>query len=388
MKTILQILPSLQKINGGVERGTLDVAKELAQRNYNPVIISSGGEMAERYKYKGVKHYTINLDKKGFYRFLKSRIKFKILLDEIKPDLVHIRSRWPSFCFSDEVKKNKIPLVTTYHGTYSGSKNFLKRKYNKVMTYGDSVITISKFIDDHVRNIFPEIKNKLVQINRGIDHNYFDLHSVSQVRKENFLGQLSIPEKSHIILLPGRLTSWKGHEVAIDALNFVIERDPELNLVLLFVGSENNKDSFTKRVLRKLEKLNLKNRVIFCGNVKDMPAAYSIADIVLSTSIEPEAFGRISAEACSMTKPVIATNHGGSREIIENNSSGWLVEPNNPEALGEKIIDVLNLEQVKKDLVGNNARKRVMEKFNLKQMLDKTIKVYEELIAAKENFNN
>ena len=204
------------------------------------------------------------------------------------------------------------------------------------MTYGDSVITISKFIDDHVRNIFPEIKNKLVQINRGIDHNYFDLHSVSQVRKENFLGQLSIPEKSHIILLPGRLTSWKGHEVAIDALNFVIERDPELNLVLLFVGSENNKDSFTKRVLKKLEKLNLKNRVIFCGNVKDMPAAYSIADIVLSTSIEPEAFGRISAEACSMTKPVIATNHGGSREIIENNSSGWLVEPNNPEALGRK----------------------------------------------------
>ena len=119
-----------------------------------------------------------------------------------------------------------------------------------------------------------------------------------------------------------------------------------------------------------------------------MATVYSISDIVLSTSIEPEAFGRISAEASSMTKPVIASNHGGSREIIENNLSGWLVNPGDEEALGEKILYVLNLEQDKKDLIGNNARKRIIEKFNLKQMLDKTINVYEELIEAKENFGS
>ena len=159
-------------------------------------------------------------------------------------------------------------------------------------------------------------------------------------------------------------------------MSLLLNKTPNLNVVLIFAGSENNKNSFTKKILQKIKKYKLTNRIIFCGNISDMPALYSLADIVLSTSIEPEAFGRISAEAGSMTKPVIASNHGGSREIIENNVSGWLVPPG------------LELSQQKKDLVGNNARKRVIEKFSLRKMLDKTIKVYEELIAAKENFSN
>ena len=388
MKTILQILPSLDKINGGVERGTLDIAKELAERKYNSVIISSGGEMADRYKYKGVSHYKIEINNKGIINFFLSRGKFKKLLNQIKPDLIHIRSRWPSFCFTSEIKKRKIPYVTTYHGTYSGNQNFFKKSYNKVMTNGDKIISISKFIDDHIRHFFPEAKNKLVQINRGIDTENFDLNSVSQIRKEKVLSDLSIPERSHIILLPGRLSSWKGQIVGINALNYVIKKDPSLNIVMLLVGSENKKGKFTKTIKKRLKKLRLTDRVIFCGNISDMATVYSISDIVLSTSIEPEAFGRITAEACSMTKPVIASNHGGSREIIENNLSGWLVNPGDEEALGEKILHVLNLEQEKKDLIGNNARKRIIEKFNLQQMLDKTINVYEELIEAKENFGN
>ena len=388
MKTILQILPSLDKINGGVERGTLDVARELSKRKYNSAIISSGGEMADRYKYKGVNHYKIEINKKGLINFLSSRGKFRKLLDEIKPDLVHVRSRWPSFCFTSEIKKRKIPYVTTYHGTYSGNKNFLKKSYNKVMTYGDKIISISKFIDDHIRHFFPEVKNKLVQINRGIDTKNFDLSSVSQIRKEKILSELSIPERSHIILLPGRLSSWKGQIIGIDALDHVLKKNPTQNIVMLLVGSEDKKNRFTKKIKKRLKKLRLTDRVILCGNISDMATVYSISDIVLSTSIEPEAFGRISAEASSMTKPVIASNHGGSREIIENNLSGWLVNPGDPEALGEKILHVLNLEQEKKDLIGSNARKRIIQKFNLKQMLDKTINVYEELIEAKENFGN
>ncbi len=387
MKTVLQILPSLEKINGGVERGALDIAKELAERGYRSVLISAGGEMAERYKYKGVSHFKINIDQKGILNFFYSRRKFRKLIDEIKPDLIHIRSRWPAFCFSSEIKKRKIPYVTTYHGTYSGNENFIKKKYNKVMTYGDTVITISKFIDDHVRHHFPEIKNKLVQINRGIDYKYFDLDSVSQKRKEGILNKFTIPEKCHIILLPGRITSWKGHRVAVEALNILLKKEQKLNTILIFVGSEHKKNSFKDLIKKKINKYDLSSRVIFSGNISDMPAIYSLADIILSTSIEPEAFGRVSAEACSMTKPVIASNHGGSREIIENNVSGWLVDPDNPELLADKIIHVLNLPQEKKDLIGKNARKRTIEKFSLNQMLDKTIKVYEELIEAKKNFN-
>ncbi len=388
MKTVLQILPSLKKINGGVERGTLDVAKELAKREFKSVIFSSGGEMADKYKYKGVDHYNIEIEKKGILNFFFCRSKFLKHISQIKPDLIHIRSRWPAFCFSGLVKKLQIPLVTTYHGTYSGNNFFFKRKYNQVMTSGEVTITISKFIDDHIRYFFPNQTSKLVQINRGIDSEYFNLKSVTEIRKEKFLSSLAISENSHIILLPARLTSWKGHNVALDAAKIIIEKNSEINFVLVFVGSENSKSKFTDKLKKKIKKLNLINRVVFCGNISDMPAVYSVADIVLSTSLEPEAFGRVSAEASSMSKPIISTNHGGSREIIENNITGWLVEPNNPEELANKIISVLNLPQEKKDLIGANGRKKVMKKFSLATMLDKTVEVYEELIERRQNINN
>ena len=388
MKTILQILPSLKKINGGVERGALDVAKELANREFKSVIISSGGEMAEKYKYKGVDHYTVQIEKKGLLNFFSCRSEFTKQVNLIKPDLIHIRSRWPAFCFSGLVRKLKIPLVTTYHGTYSGNSFFLKKKYNQVMTSGEVTITISKFIDNHIRYFFPNQRSKLVQINRGIDCEYFNLKSVTEIRKEKFLSSLAISENSHIILLPARITFWKGHTVALDAAKTIIEKNSNLNFILVFVGAENDKGKFTKKLKKKIKKLNLTNRVIFCGNISDMPAVYSVADIVLSTSIEPEAFGRVSAEASAMSKPVISSNHGGSREIVENNVTGWLVEPNNPEDLANKIISVLNLPQEKKDLVGANARKKVMQKFSLTAMLDKTIEVYEELIERRQNINN
>ena len=240
---------------------------------------------------------------------------------------------------------------------------FIQKKYNSVMTEGDKVITISKFIDDHVRFNFPSIKSKLIQINRGIDTQYFDLNAVTEQRKENLLSKLTLSENVHVILLPARITSWKGHLVALDAAKLIKQREPELNFVILFVGSEDGKKKFSKILKRKIKKNDLENKIIFCGNLNDMPAVYSIADIVLSIT-EPEAFGRISAEASSMTKPIISSNHGGSREIIENSITGWLVEPSNPEKLSEKIwtflifrkkkkirLDFLQEEELKKNLV-------------------------------------
>ena len=386
MKKVLQILPELDLINGGVERGTLDVAKELIDKGFGSAIISSGGVMADKYKYKGVSHDVIDIKRKNFTNFFFLRRKFQKLLNTIKPDLVHIRSRWPAFCFNSVVKSNNIPLVTTYHGTYNGNNFFLKRNYNKVMTDGDTVITISKFIDDHVRYNFPDVKPKLCQIDRGIDCNYFDINSVTQIRKESILRSLSITEKTHIILLPARISRWKGHLIAIDAVKKIIENRPELNFVLLLVGGLNKVD-FSNKLKKIIKKNDLGGRIVFAGNISDMPAVYSISDIILSTSIEPEAFGRVSAEGCAMSKPVIASKHGGSKEIIENNKTGWLVEPGSSEELSKKIIQVLELKQEDKDLIGNNGRRRVKKKFSLELMLDKTLNVYEELIDRKKSSN-
>jgi glycosyltransferase involved in cell wall biosynthesis len=174
----------------------------------------------------------------------------------------------------------------------------------------------------------------------------------------------------------------------LDAAAIISQKKPDLEFVILFVGGEDEKKTFSKSIERKIKKLNLEKKIILCGNLSDMPAVYSIADIVLSTSTEPEAFGRVSAEASSMMKPIISSNHGGSREIIEDNITGWLVEPSNSEKLADKILNVLQLSQEQKDKIGKNARRRVEEKFNLKNMLKQTMAVYEELLFRKKNFNN
>ena len=328
--------------------------------------------MAEKYKYKGVNHHVIEISKKGLINLLLARQKFEKLLNIIKPDIVHIRSRWPAFCFSQIIKNKKIPLVTTYHGTYSGSDYFIKKQYNKFMTKGDKVITISRFIDKHVRHYFPEVKNKLCQIDRGIDLDYFNIDAVTEKRKEAFLETFSIPENTHIILLPARISMWKGHYVAVDAAKKIKQDNPELNFVFLFVGGT-NKNKFYKRLKKKIVKDQLEDKIIFVGNISDMPAIYSLADIILSTSIEPEAFGRVSAEGCSMTKPVISSNHGGSKDIIENEKTGWLVEPGNSSALASQIVKVLEMPEKKKDQVVKSARKRVKSNFSLDIMLKKLL---------------
>ena len=387
MKTIFQILPSLDNTGGGVERGTLDIAKHLQEIGYKSVIISSGGDMSEKYKHKGVIHYSLPLYKKNIFNIYNLRKKFKKILNELSPDLIHIRSRWPALCFNKVIKERGIPLVTTYHGTYSGNNNFLKKKYNSLMTEGDMVIGISRFIISHVAEFFPQSIKKLKLVNRGIDTKYFDLNAITRLRKENFLKSISIDEKKHIILLPARLSEWKGHKIAISAAASISRDHPELEFVMLFVGSNQGRKKYSSILEKQIVKLSLQNKIMFTGNRNDMPSIYSIADVIISTSIEPEAFGRVSAEAGAMTKPIIATNLGGSKDIILNNQTGWLIKEKDPEELAKKIVKVIKMSQTDKDKVGNSARKRVIDNFGIKQMLDKETIIYDELIKRKHSYN-
>ncbi len=385
MKTLIQILPSLDHSGGGVERGTLDIAKHSTEKGYKSVIISSGGDMAEKYRHKGVIHYKVPLQKKGMLGYIRARRLFNNILKDIKPSIIHVRSRWPAFCLNNLVK-NKIPLITTFHGTYSGNNNFLKKKYNSLMTQGDRVIAISKFINRHIQNHFPDCKERIRLINRGIDTNYFDINSVSQIRKENFLRSFGVLENKHIVLLPGRLTSWKGHNVAIDAAKIISEKYSNIDFVILFVGSEQGKKKYLKKLEYKIRKYNLNQKIFLLGSQSDMPSIYSLSDVVLSTSIVAEAFGRVSAEASAMSKPVIASNLGGSRDIIEHKKTGWLIKHNEPNILAEMIVKIINKPQSEKDLIGKEARRKIIEEFSLSQMLNKTMEVYDEV--QKEYFNN
>lgn len=386
MKTIIQILPSLEQSGGGVERGTLDVAKFLKEKGYRSIIVSAGGDMSEKYKHKGVEHFYLPLNKKGILNFFKVRKYFKDLILQIEPDLVHIRSRWPAFCLNKIVKKLKIPLITTYHGTYSGNNNFFKRRYNGVMTEGDVVIAISDFIRTQIKKFFPEKVKKIKIVNRGIDTKYFDLNAITRIRKESFLNDISINEQKHIILLPGRLTEWKGQLVAIKAAKILALNNPDFEFLMLIVGSEQNRKGYLKKINKLIKKLNIESHVLCLGNRTDMPSIYSTADVVISSSIEPEAFGRVSAEASAMGKPIIATNIGGSKDIVINKKTGWLIKENDPDTLAMKIREVIRLNQDEKDKIGNLARKRIKENFEMLDMLKKEIKIYEDLIKSK-SFN-
>ena len=248
------------------------------------------------------------------------------------------------------------------------------------MTNGDRVIAISDFIASHVNKVFPGCANKVRIINRGIDTDYFDLKTVSKVRKEKLLSSLSIYENKHIILLPGRLSEWKGQMIAIKAAEILKNEYSHLNFVMLFVGSSQDRNSFLKKIEKTIVNLKLDSQILLTGNKQDMPAVYSIADVVISTSIEPEAFGRVSAEASSMTKPIIATNIGGSKAIIDDKKTGWLIEKNNPKLLAKTIMEIIDKPQHEKDKIGYMARKRILENFKLSVMLNKTIKVYEEVL--------
>ncbi len=388
MKTILQILPSLNTSGGGVERGTLDVAREIAERGFESVILSAGGTMAEKYKHKGVKNIFLPLDKKNPLSFLNVRKKIIQILKEVNPDVIHIRSRWPAFCLNEIIKSYNIPLITTYHGTYSGNKNFLKRRYNRVMVNGDKVIAISEHIFNEIKTYFPSAIKRTTLINRGIDVNYFNPKTISMIRKENALVDLNIPENKHIILLPGRLTSWKGHNIAIEAAKKLNILMPDLNFIMIFVGSHQNRKQYLSSLKKKIERYDLSNFILLSGPRLDMPAIYNLADVVLSTSTEPEAFGRVSAEASAMCKPIIASNHGGSIFIIDNNVTGWLVEPGDSTDLAKKIAEVIQKKQVIKDSIGKKARERIKSKFNITSMLDKTVALYEKTISEKNNSNN
>ena len=189
---------------------------------------------------------------------------------------------------------------------------------------------------NEITTYFPSAIKRTTLINRGIDVDYFNPKTISMIRKENALIDLNISENKHIILLPGRLTSWKGHNIAIEAAKKLNILMPDLNFIMIFVGSHQNRKEYLNSLKKRIERYDLSNFILLSGPRLDMPAIYNLADVVLSTSTEPEAFGRVSAEASAMCKPIIASNHGGSIFIIDNDVTGWLVKPDDPNDLAKK----------------------------------------------------
>jgi glycosyltransferase involved in cell wall biosynthesis len=296
--------------------------------------------------------------------------------------IVHARSRAPAWsCYLATILTGR-KFVTTFHGTYNFESK-LKKFYNSVMVKSDLIIAGSNFIFSHIKENYSkyfDVNKRLRVIFRGINVDYFDPTTKIESDEKKLLKQWEIEKDKKIILLPGRLTSWKGQELFIEAINLVnIELGYEAFYVVI-LGSDQGRDLYKKKLNRLSDQFRMNNQVRFIDHCKDMALAYKISDIIVSASTEPEAFGRVAVEAQSMEKPIIASNIGGSNETIIDEKTGFLFDSGNSKSLSQKILKLLYLDETSLKLIGTEGRKNVIKKFNVEKMCFSTYSEYKKII--------
>ncbi|MDA7464753.1 glycosyltransferase family 4 protein [Candidatus Pelagibacter ubique] len=377
---VLQVIPKLGY--GGAETGCYDLAHYLPENNCSSYIVTSGGELLKFIDKKKVKVIKLPVHSKNPFLMLFNSIAliFIILLNNIS--IVHARSRAPAWSCLFATKITRRKFVTTFHGTYN-FKNPLKKFYNSVMVRSDLIIAGSNFIFSHIDQNYSkylDIKKKFLVIFRGINVDYFD-SSTTLNNEENILtSDWEVDRNKKTILMPGRLTAWKGQETFIEALNLVNKELGYESFNAIILGSDQGRDIYTKKIKRLAEQCRLTSQLKFINHCKNMPLAYKISDIVVSASVEPEAFGRVAVEAQSMEKPIIASDIGGSNETIINNVTGFLFQSGNAEALSKKIIEVLQLDESRLKSIGIEGRKNIIKKFNVEKMCFSTYSEYKKLL--------
>ena len=377
---VLQVIPKLGY--GGAETGCYDIAHYLPENNCKSFIVTSGGELTKFIDKKKVKLIRLPVQSKNpILIFFNSIILIGIILF-FNITIVHARSRAPAWSCLLATKLTRRKFVTTFHGTYNFSGK-LKKLYNSVMVRSDLIIAGSNFIFSHIKDNYSELltlKKKFLVIFRGINVDYFDPSSKLEEDEKKLLTKWEINKEKKIILVPGRLTSWKGQEMLIEAINLTkVELGYEaFHLVIL--GSHQGRDLYKKKLIRITEQYRLTNQIKFIDQCKDMALAYKVSDIVISPSIEPEAFGRVAVEAQSMEKLIIASNIGGSNETIINEKTGFLFEAGDINSLSKKIIQAITMDESSLKLMGKEGRKNIIKKFNVEKMCFSTYSEYKRLV--------
>jgi glycosyltransferase involved in cell wall biosynthesis len=375
---VLQVIPKLGY--GGAETGCFDVAHYLSENDCKSFIVSSGGELVKFINKKKVKLIKLPVQSKNPLLILFNAIALIFIILFYNISIVHARSRAPAWSCLLATKITRTKFVTTFHGTYNFN-NKIKKFYNSVMVRSNLIIAGSNFIFSHIKNNYSDFLNKkrLLVIFRGINVDYFDPTTKTDSEEIKLLQSWNIDENKKIILLPGRLTSWKGQELFLEAVNFINIQLGYEAFYAVILGSEQGRDIYKKKLIRLSEQYRMTNQVKFINHCKDMALAYKVSNIVISSSIEPEAFGRVAVEAQSMEKLIIASNIGGSKETVIDGKTGYLFESNNVKSLSEKILKALNLDDTTLKTIGSEGRKNIVNKFNVEKMCFSTYSEYKKL---------
>ena len=371
---VLQVLPELGQ--GGVELGTIEIASELQKRGIENYVASEGGRMEYNLERIKVKHFTLPLKTKNIFKMYLNSLRLARIIKKYGITIVHARSRAPAWSAYWAAKRCGVHFVTTFHGTYGLGPWGIKKFYNKIMTYGERVIAISNHIKQHILKNYKTDESKIRLIHRCVNMENFNVETTSAERMIKYLEDNNIPEDKPIVTLIGRLTNWKGQKLLIEALHLIDNED----FFCVIIGDDQGRKKYSSELRKMIANYNMTDRFLFIRNVKDIPAAMMVSDVVLSTSIEPEAFGRIAIEGQAMGRVVVASNIGGSVETVIDGVTGRLYESTSVQALAEAIDWALHLSTDEREKIGAAGIKNVKEHFTKQIMCDKTIAVYKELI--------
>jgi len=359
---VLQILPDLNA--GGVERTVFETVEALVGAGHDAHVLSAGGRLVPELEALGGTHYSANIGSKNILSVPWRIAGIRRLIAEQEIDIVHARSRAPAWPAMFAAKAEKVRFVTTYHGIYN-AKSALKRGYNSVMAKGDVVIANSNFTADHILREHGIAPDRITIIPRGVDMSAFDPNEISAEAVKKLRTEWGVQPNETLLVLPGRLTRWKGQSVAIEALRL---KSNGYRLVL--VGDAQGRDDYVTELRAQAKSL----QVVFAGHRTDMDLIYAAADIILCPSTDPEAFGRTAAEAQAMNRPVIASDHGGAVEVVLDGVTGWRVPPGNAKALADAIGRVDELTGVA------TARDRIATKYSKTALQTALLRVYEDLL--------
>lgn len=380
-KTVLQIIPALN--SGGAERTTVEIAEAIVAAGGRALVATSGGRLCAEIERMGGRILALPVHSKNPLTILANRGRLIRIIRSERVDLVHARSRAPAWSALFAARATQVPMAATYHGAYSAPSR-IKKFLNSSMVRADLVIANSLFTAEAIRRTYA-VGDRLRVIPRGADLRQFNPRAIAAariaaIRRSWGLGEMPV---GPVLLLPGRLTEWKGHRVAIEAVDCIRRAGAGGDLRLIFAGDSQGVGDFAEALRRRVEELGLQRMIRFVGHCDDMAAAYAACDVVLSPSTRPEAFGRIAAEGGAMEKVVIAADHGGARETVIDGETGFLVAAGSASGLSQAIHHAISLGADGRRSMGARARARIEQNFSTKAMTEATLAAYAELLGRQ-----
>lgn len=372
---IMQIIPHLGA--GGAEQGCIDMAGEIVKAGAKSIVVSNGGHRSHEIKRRGAEHIQMPVHSKNPIIMWRNISRIKKLIKKHDVDIVHVRSRAPAWSAYIACEKTNTHYITTCHAPYNISGDW-KRTYNSSIIKAEKVIAISHYVENYLLREYDIDKDRIEVIHRGIPIDKFSPSAVTPQRMITVSQKWRIPESARIVMLPGRLTRWKGHEYFIKAMA-QIKKDDVYGII---IGSDQGRTEYSKELNDLIKEHHLEQNIRIVDHCDDMPAAYMCANVAVCASTDPEGFGRIPVESQAMGRPIVATDHGGAQETIIRGHTGWLIPPADENAMAIAIQEALDLDEEQRLILAQRAMENVMTNFSKDVMAEKTLNLYAQILKS------